>query len=72
MVMPLSEYYDELMRHDWYFEMTDNHAHWQKEHAMRGRLRFDAEQSQEHMRLYKAVQAWKRGYTGEKPERPSE
>lgn len=80
----LSDYYDELDKLDWTYEMSDDQSVWRKGSAAMGVAQAHAKQSEEHQKLFDAFKAhkwsnWKRKPDGSpdytereipKPERP--
>lgn len=81
----LSDYYDELERLDWTYEMSDDHSVWRRGREAMGKAQAHAAQSEEHNKLFEAFRAhkwsnWKRKPDGSpdydagrevpKPERP--
>jgi len=74
--MTLTEYYDELAGHDWYYNYSDDYSVWQRGLRNKRRLVAIAQQSEKHMELLEGFQ--RHMFTGEpwgnkrepKPERP--
>lgn len=73
----LQEYWDQLNRHDWYYEYSDDHSVWQRGGAELGRLKALSDLTPEHRALWEgfnkhmfSVEAWKTE-KAPKPERPS-
>lgn len=50
--MTLKEFYQELEKHDWYYDMSDDHGVWERGTANKRRLEGIAEESEEHRKLY--------------------
>lgn len=84
-MISLSDYYDELERLDWTYEMSDDQSVWRRGSAAMGKAQAQAKQSAEHQKLYDDYKAhiwsnWKRKSDGSpdydagreipKPERP--
>lgn len=61
--VPLSEYWEQLSRHDWTHPYSDDHGVWERGSAELRRLREIATQSEEHRALFDAMEAhgWHRG-----------
>lgn len=75
MTQPLSlaSYYDALMRHDWAYDRSDDHAVWSKGDAEFTRLNELARTSPEHRQLFDDVSAFQFDpEEGTKPPRPAE
>lgn len=75
MTQPLSlaSYYDALMRHDWAYDRSDDHAIWSKGDAEFTRLNELARTSPEHRQLFDDVSAFQFDpEEGAKPARPAE
>lgn len=71
--MALASFYDDLMRHDWYYDRSDDHAVWRRGEDAAQRLQGLAKTSPEHQALYRQVQAYQTGPRDvEKPPRPAE
>lgn len=73
-VPSLPDYYDMLARHDWYYEMSDDHRVWKAGSARAGELRTIAKAGGEEYE--KLLLAFGRYYTtfsdrGPKPEKPN-
>lgn len=74
--MPLSEFYDQLERHDWYYHFSDDHGVWMAGEADSRRLSELAKHSPDHKKLMDDFCAFH--FSGEsfgkpqaqKPERP--
>lgn len=75
--MGLAEYWDNLNRHDWYYQFSDDHGVWCAGESDAGRLAALAMLSNEHKAMHE--QFTKHYYSGEawgtprapKPERPT-
>lgn len=75
--MTVGEYYDQLERHDWYYEWSDDHGVWERGSADASRLKQISEESPEHKALWDGFNKHK--FSGEswgtekqpKPERPT-
>lgn len=74
--MTLTEFYDELDKHDWYYDWSDDGRVWDRGHANLSRLLNIAGESKAHQLLYDAFHAhhfsgapWKTDKKP-KPERP--
>lgn len=69
--MELSEFYDELEKHDWTHAMSDDHRVWKRGFANMQRLQRIAKESEEHQKLYDAWASYQNfmGERGPKPER---
>lgn len=50
--MELGEYYDELEKHDWFYDYSDDHSVWRRGQAARNKLSSIASQSPEHKALW--------------------
>jgi hypothetical protein len=71
--MPLATFYDELMRHDWFYDRSDDHTVWKKGESVASHLQRVARTSSEHQALYRQIQAYQTGPRDTvKPERPAE
>lgn len=73
-VPSLPDYYDMLARHDWYYEMSDDHRAWKAGSARASELRAVAKAGGEEYE--KLLSAFGRYYTtsyerGPKPEKPN-
>ena len=83
----LSDFYTELERLDWTYEMSDDHSVWRRGAAAMGKVEALAKTSPEHQQLFEAYRKyawsdWKRKEDGSfdydagrvvpKPERPKE
>jgi len=74
--MTLTEFYDELERHDWFTHFSDDHRVWESGEAAHSRLAEIAKESPEHKKLMDAFGEYH--YSGSsfgkpkapKPERP--
>jgi hypothetical protein len=74
--MNLAEFYNELERHDWFYQFSDDHGVWCAGERDCNRLKAIAETSPEHRKLMSDFAAYH--YSGEsfgkpqapKPERP--
>jgi len=51
--MSLQEFFDELEKHDWYYEYSDDQRVWDKGNTNSKRLSGISEESEEHKKLYK-------------------
>lgn len=77
-MIPLPEFWDELEKHDWFFEMSDCHYTYNKGKESYYKLQILAAESEEHMKLFSDFS--KHMFTGKpwgtekqpKPERPEE
>lgn len=84
-MISLSDYYDELDKLDWTYEMSDDHFVWRRGATAMGNAQMHARVSEEHRKLFDAFKAhkwsgWKRNPDGSpnyeagrevpKPERP--
>ncbi len=54
---PLSKFWDDLAKFDWYYSYSDDASVWRRGEAESKRLEQVAEQSEEHAAL---MEAWKR------------
>jgi hypothetical protein len=64
-------FYDDLLRHDWQHEKSDDHSVWQKGQSEQFRLEDLAKTSPEHQALFRAVEKYHLGPSGtDKPDRP--
>ncbi len=52
MKLTLEEYYDQLDKHDWFYEYSDDHTIWQKGSEERARLQRVSMQSPNHKKLW--------------------
>lgn len=52
--MSVLEFYDELAKHDWHYEMTDDPSVWRKGSVNHKRLLGIAKKSQQHRDMYNA------------------
>ena len=81
--MKLSEYYDQLERHDWFYEYSDDHSVWTRGNQSLAKLQMAAAESPAHQELYTKYRNHK--FSGminasdrkvieptEKPERPND
>lgn len=51
-MMELQEYYEELGKHDWFYQYSDDHSVWRHGESARARLASIANQSPEHRALW--------------------
>lgn len=65
----LRDYWDQLDRHDWLYEYSDDFTWWSRANKERHYLRAIARQSPEHAALYWVMREWAHG-RGEKPVQP--
>ncbi len=52
--MELRDYYDELEKHDWFYEMTEDHRVWQLGNRASARIARISKESPEHEALRSA------------------
>ena len=73
--MNLQEFYDLLKRHDWSFEYSDDHRHWQRGRDQLNQIQDILKQNKDNPRnrsLYDQYRAWAFDVEGDitKPEKP--
>jgi hypothetical protein len=68
--MTLKEYYNELRRHDWYYEYSDDHGVWRRGCDNHNKLRSMSDESQDHKKMWIQFNNWKMG-KGELPNEPT-
>jgi hypothetical protein len=65
--MTLKEYYELLKKHDWFYQMSDDHYYFKLGMSERSKLRALAEQSDKHYSLYKKFAVYaEKALTGNK------
>lgn len=69
--MKPSEYYDELVRHDWYYEYSDDYSVWQRGQANKHRIQSIAQEDEVLLGLYNAYSDYM-FREGDKPTRPED
>jgi hypothetical protein len=70
----LAEFWDMLARHDWAYEMSDDHRHYTAGRESSERIRVvmrNADDPEPYKELHKAFSDWGWGRTKEKPVRPA-
>ena len=73
--MNLQEFYDLLKRHDWSFQYTDDHRHWQRGRDQLNQIQGILKQNEDIPRyrsLFDQYRAWAFDVEGDitKPEKP--
>jgi len=69
--MTLSEYYELLCAHDWYYEFSDDHSVWRRGHRERTKINAIYNQSDKHEKLCDSFINWLSD-RGPEPEAPKE
>ena len=70
--MNIAEFWDLLARHDWTYDMSDDHRHWQRGKDQAEHIHHIVKNSPpEFQELHKAFSDWGWGRTKEKPMRPA-
>jgi len=69
-MITLSEYYDMLDKHDWFFDMSDDHSVWEAGRRARNKLKDIAWQSPAHKELYYRFTLYVGKVDAPKPMRP--
>jgi hypothetical protein len=66
----LKRYYDDLLHHDWWYEMSDDNSKFERGDKEQRRLDRMKNESPEHRSLYFAMMRYCKHNEGEKPTRP--
>ena len=72
--MNIADFWDILARHDWTYEMSDDHRHYTAGRNSAERIRVvmhNADDPESYKELYKAFSDWGWGRSKEKPVRPA-
>lgn len=70
--LTLKQYWDQLDKHDWTFEYSDDHGAWTRGRASLRSVVANSRQGAEYLNLYIAFREWALGpdRTADKPETP--
>lgn len=69
--MTLQEFYDALFRHDWWHEMSDDNAKFERGAKEQRRLERIKNTTPEHRSLWFAMMRWRKHNEGGPVERPN-